>query len=95
MKEITITEQDVDVRLDRVLKREMPNVALTRIFRYLRKGNIKVNKKKKKENYRLQLDDTIRIFVDLRNSEENRSGLFLSFSNFANMIFPIFYIFSQ
>ena len=49
------------VRLDRFLRKKLKDTALNKIFEYIRKGKIKINGKKKKENYRLVLGDIIEI----------------------------------
>lgn len=51
-----------DVRVDRFLRKMLPDTPLTEIFKGIRTGNIKVNGKKTKENARLELGDTIKIF---------------------------------
>ena len=49
-----IIEKDNEgVRLDRYLRKKLKDTPLTEIFKALRIGKIKVNNKKKKENYRL------------------------------------------
>ena len=40
------------VRLDRFLRKKLKDTALNTIFEYIRKGKVKINGKKKKENYR-------------------------------------------
>lgn len=51
------------VRLDRFVRKKLKNTSLTEIFKMLRTGKIKVNGKKKKENYRLNLSDEIQIYM--------------------------------
>lgn len=63
MKRIIVTEDYDGVRLDRLLKKEMKGTPLTLLFRHLRKGNIKVNGKKKKQDYRLSEGDEIKLFI--------------------------------
>jgi len=69
--QIIMTEESSDQRLDRFLRKyfkSYPEVKLWDIFLRLRKGNIKVNGKKSKENYRLlqwdkvDIDDGISIW---------------------------------
>ncbi|MGL5963288.1 MAG: RluA family pseudouridine synthase [Fusobacteriaceae bacterium] len=60
--EFKIDEKFADVRVDRFLRKMLPDIPLTEIFKGIRTGNIKVNGKKTKENARLALDDTIKIF---------------------------------
>ncbi len=74
MKKIVVTEDYDGVRLDRLLKKEMKGIPLSLLFRHLRKGNIKVNGKKKKQDYRLSEGDEIKLFIkpeelNIENSE--------------------------
>ena len=48
-----IDKEDEGVRLDRYLRKKLKSTPLTEIFN-MRIGKIKVNNKKKKENYRLE-----------------------------------------
>ena len=47
------------MRLDRYLRKNFKDEPLSRIFGAIRAGDVKVNGKKSKENYRLALNDTI------------------------------------
>ena len=49
------------VRLDRFLRKSLKELSLNTIFEYIRTGKVKINGKKKKENYRLILGDIIEI----------------------------------
>lgn len=60
--EYIIDKEFDDVRVDKFLRKKLPDVALTEIFKYIRVGKIKVNGKKTKENYRLQLNDVVKLF---------------------------------
>lgn len=51
-----------EVRLDKFLKKTYQEIPASGIFKMIRKGNVKVNKKKKKQNYRLQKGDTVRVW---------------------------------
>ncbi len=62
MKEITIDETSSNQRYDRFLRKyfkHTPEITLGDIFSWIRKWSIKVNKTKKKQNYRLQEWDII------------------------------------
>ncbi len=63
--EITVDSESEGMRIDRYLKRKFKGEPLSRIFQALRKGDVKVNGKKVKENYRLELDDKV-IFRHLK-----------------------------
>lgn len=60
--EYIIDSEYADVRLDKFLRKKLPDMALTEIFKAIRVGKIKVNGKKSKENYRLQLNDVVKLF---------------------------------
>ncbi len=60
--EFRIDKNFHDVRLDKFLCRTYQSIPLSGIFRMIRKGNVKVNKKKKKQNYRLQAGDLVRVW---------------------------------
>ena len=49
------------VRLDRFLRKKLKEKPLSVIFEYIRTGKVKINGKKKKENYRLVIGDIIEI----------------------------------
>ena len=50
-----------DQRIDNFLIRELKGVPLPHIYRVIRKGEVRVNKKRIKQTYRLQIGDTVRI----------------------------------
>ncbi|MCX7122256.1 MAG: S4 domain-containing protein [Gammaproteobacteria bacterium] len=56
-----VTDRDEGQRLDNCLFRLLKNVPKTRIYRLLRKGEVRVNKKRVDADYRLILNDEIRI----------------------------------
>lgn len=56
-----VNEETNNMRMDRYLKKMCPNESMSRIYQGLKKGDIKVNNKKIKENYRLNLEDIITI----------------------------------
>jgi len=62
MKEITIDESSADQRYDRFLRKyfkHTPEISLGDIFSWIRKGSIKVNGRKRKQDYRLALWDIV------------------------------------
>lgn len=69
MKEIRITENEADQRVDRFVKKFLSEAPLGLIYKYLRTKKIKVNGKKAKQNYRLQIGDQIQFLLDV-NIEE-------------------------
>lgn len=59
-------------RLDNFLIKKLKQVPRTRIYRIIRKGEVRVNKKRIKPDYKLKLGDLIRI-PPMRPESENRS----------------------
>ncbi len=51
-----------DTRLDKFIRKKYEGINLTEIFKLIRKGRIKVNGKKVKQNYRLQEGDIVKVF---------------------------------
>ena len=58
-KEVVVDLEMEGMRLDRYLRKNFKDEPLSRIFGAIRAGDVKVNGKKSKENYRLALNDTI------------------------------------
>ncbi|WP_104399437.1 23S rRNA pseudouridine(955/2504/2580) synthase RluC [Vibrio penaeicida] len=68
MNEIKTTVQFVDIdedmagqRIDNFLRNQLKNIPKSMIYRILRKGEVRVNKKRIKAEYKLQPGDTVRI----------------------------------
>ena len=61
MKKFLVEDDFINTRLDRWFKRKIHDVPQSFIEKNLRKGNIKVNKKKNKSSYKLQKNDQIYI----------------------------------
>lgn len=68
--EYTIDKEYDNVRLDRYLRKNFPDLALTEIFKGIRVGKIKVNGKKSKENYRLQTGDVVKVFFNVEKKDQ-------------------------
>ena len=78
------------VRLDRFLRKKLKDTALNTIFEYIRKGKVKINGKKKKENYRLVLGDVIEIksLEESENTEKKHySSLRIDKDRYMKMVF--------
>ena len=58
---IEIGTNEAGQRLDKFLRKLLKDVPLSKIFKALRKGDVRVNGKKQKENYALQVDDVVEI----------------------------------
>lgn len=69
---IEIGTNEAGQRLDKFLRKLLKDVPLSKIFKALRKGDIRVNGKKQKENYALQIDDVIEIRYIQSNKEATK-----------------------
>lgn len=63
MKIIIIKENEANQRIDKYLKKLLCNASTSFIYKMLRKKDIKVNGKKVDQNYILQADDKISMFL--------------------------------
>ena len=58
---VTVDEFSIGQRLDNYLLKQLKGVPKSHIYRIIRKGEVRVNKGRKKAEYRLQLEDIVRI----------------------------------
>ncbi|MFM2484023.1 23S rRNA pseudouridine(955/2504/2580) synthase RluC [Celerinatantimonas yamalensis] len=58
---VTVTDDDAGQRIDNFLKRQLKGVPKSLIYRILRKGEVRVNKKRIKPDYKLLEKDEVRI----------------------------------
>ena len=58
---VTVDEFSIGQRLDNYLLKQLKGVPRSHIYRIIRKGEVRVNKGRKKAEYRLQLEDIVRI----------------------------------
>ncbi len=58
-------KNEIDRRLDRIIRKLFPHLSLGGIYRAIRTGDIKVNGKRKNQNYRLNADDEIFVLDSL------------------------------
>ncbi|NCP77398.1 RluA family pseudouridine synthase [Candidatus Gracilibacteria bacterium] len=63
MKQFIITSNDAGQRLDKFLKKLMPNAALSLIYKLNRKNNVKVNRKREDNEYKLEEGDNVQLYV--------------------------------
>ena len=69
---VTVDEQYHLQRIDNFLRVHLKGLPKTRIYRLIRKGEVRINKKRIKPEYKLQLGDEIRIPpVRLEPREQN------------------------
>ena len=66
---ITIDSEDAGQRIDNFLLRTLKGVPKSHLYRLMRKGEIRVNKKRIKPVYKLAVDDVLRI-APIRVSEK-------------------------
>ncbi|MBW7954406.1 RluA family pseudouridine synthase [Candidatus Gracilibacteria bacterium] len=64
MKIFNITENDSNQRLDKFLKKLFPNASSSLIYKFNRKNKIKVNNKKEDNEYKLQIKDEVKIYLN-------------------------------
>jgi len=55
MKQFNISENDSGQRLDKFLRKLFPNASSSLIYKFNRKNKIKVNNKRKDNEYKLQV----------------------------------------
>jgi 23S rRNA pseudouridine955/2504/2580 synthase len=58
---VTVDEFSIGQRLDNYLFKKLKGVPRPHIYRIIRKGEVRVNKGRKKAEYKLQLNDVVRI----------------------------------
>ena len=76
--EILIDKSNADQRLDRFLRKRLkvyPKVTLSDIYALIRKGGVKVNTKRQKEQYRLQEGDQVIIHEETKLGDADFSVL--------------------
>ena len=68
---VTVDDFSVGQRLDNYLIKQLNGVPRSRIYRIIRKGEVRVNKGRKKADYKLKAEDLIRI-PPIRTSTEKK-----------------------
>lgn len=63
MRQYTITENDAAQRLDKFLKKLLPNASSSLIYKFNRKDKIKINGKRQDNEYKLQIGDIVKVFL--------------------------------
>ena len=61
MSLVEITAAQLNQRLDNFLLKQLGSMPRNRIYRIIRKGEVRVNKKRSKPDYKLQIGDLVRI----------------------------------
>ena len=60
-KQIVITENNAGQRIDNFLIRYFGKIPNSRIYQMLRKGEVRVNKRRTRQSYKLEVNDVVRI----------------------------------
>ncbi|WP_434937455.1 23S rRNA pseudouridine(955/2504/2580) synthase RluC [Shewanella sp. HL-SH8] len=71
---VTIDEDNVEQRIDNFLLTKLKGVPKSMIYRIVRKGEVRVNKKRIKPEYKLQIDDVVRIPPVRVAEKDNRTA---------------------
>lgn len=72
---IEISANEAGQRLDKFLRKLLKDVPLSAIFKALRKGDIRVNGKKQKEKYTLEINDVIEIrYIQSQKMKEKKEN---------------------
>ena len=61
VRHVTIGEDEAGVRLDKFLAKQFPQVPRSRLFRVVRKGEVRVNGGRAQVDQRLELGDDVRL----------------------------------
>ncbi|MEQ8206217.1 MAG: RluA family pseudouridine synthase [Woeseia sp.] len=61
VRKVTVAADDADQRIDNFLRRHLPGVPKSRLYRLLRKGEVRVNGGRVRAEHRLQAGDEVRI----------------------------------
>ena len=71
-KNFNTSENDLDRRIDKVIRNFLPGLPLSLVYKNIRNGFIKVNSRKTKENYRIQKNDVINIAAHLFSQSDDK-----------------------
>lgn len=80
MIEYIIDEEYSGIRLDSYIKKKLTSLSLTEIYKFIRKGNIKINNKKCKHDTRLNLGDRLQIYLKMDIGKEDDKKAFIRLS---------------
>lgn len=61
VRKVVVDEDQAGQRIDNFLRRQLPGVPRSRLYRILRRGEVRVNKGRIRADYRLQAGDEVRI----------------------------------
>lgn len=63
MKELKLKSEEADIRLDKFVANQLPDLSRTLIKEYIDQGNILVNDNKQKASYKIKMDDEIVVVI--------------------------------
>lgn len=69
-----VSQNDLDRRIDKIIRIFIPSISLSLIYKNLRKGLIKVNGKKVHEDYRVQNGDIVNIASFLLSDDDGKAA---------------------
>lgn len=69
-----ITSNDTQKRIDNVIRKLLPDMSLKAVFKAIRNGDIRINKKKVKQNYKLNEGDELAIFSPFLKHKKEESN---------------------
>lgn len=72
-KDFPFGRDDTGRRLDKIIRRFLPDTSLSQVYSLIRKGLVKINGKKTKENYKILEKDVLNIAAFLLQPSENPS----------------------
>ncbi|MCV3743874.1 RluA family pseudouridine synthase [Ureaplasma sp. ES3154-GEN] len=87
LKEIKITANEANQRLDRFLLKVFKNVTRMNIYKMIRTKDVKVNGKKANIEYKLVVGDSVQVFMHANTLEENRNLDFLKANDDLDIIY--------
>ena len=76
--EFIIDKNYDDTRIDKYLRKQLENLPLGEIFKLFRKGDVKVNGKKVKENHRIFEGDKVFVYAKVEALKDEETFLELS-----------------
>jgi 23S rRNA pseudouridine955/2504/2580 synthase len=99
MQKIRIEDpSDANQRIDKFVRKYLPNAPLGGIFKWLRTGKVKVNKKRVEQNYRIQEGDTIELHIDegeLTEMRAKKSSIVSERGGLSSIHFPLSIIYED
>jgi len=72
--ELKTGQDDVSRRLDKVIRIYLPDLSLSEIYKYLRKGLIKINGKKVKSDYKIAENDVINLASFIKDNQNQKQS---------------------